>query len=106
MYIKSNIYNLKYISIILYRMNTEYHNKLDKSELVYKPSIYAHIINSIFILLALIIYIRNYKELASCSAYQILVLVLLTGLVVGIHCLSHLGLETAYGLDMKYFDRS
>jgi hypothetical protein len=71
----------------------------------YKPSVYAHILSSLIILFGLIIIIRNYKEISKLDTYKILILILLVSLVIGVHSLGHLGLETSYGLDMSYFWR-
>ena len=60
------------------------------------PSLYAHVINGILLLIAVIIAIMNYSSLKKIGAYKSIVLLLLFSLVIGIHGLSHLGMESVY----------
>ena len=64
------------------------------------PSVYAHAFNGLLMLLAIIILYRNYAEIKRLDSYKRLILTLLFSLAVGIHGLSHLGLETAYGVNV------
>jgi hypothetical protein len=61
-----------------------------------KPSIYAHAINGFFILFAIIILVIQFSKLNNLDFYRLLSVVLLFSIAIGIHGLSHLGLETAY----------
>ena len=61
------------------------------------PSILAHMLNGLFLLLSFIFVIIYFSKLQNLDAYRILVLILLFSLVVGVHGISHLGLEREYG---------
>ena len=60
------------------------------------PSFYAHILQSVLLLLALIYFVINYTYFTKLSQYQILVLLLLSAGVIGIHGLTHSDLENIY----------
>lgn len=62
------------------------------------PSFYAHILQSILLLIALIYFYVKYTSFKKLSEYQILVLLLLSAGVVGIHGLTHSELEKVYKL--------
>jgi hypothetical protein len=57
------------------------------------PSVYAHILNGL-LLFAGVVYLFVSR---SRDSYQILVLILLFSMAVGIHGISHMGLEYVYG---------
>ena len=57
------------------------------------PSVYAHILNGL-LLFAGVVYLFVSR---SRDSYQILVLILLFSMAVGIHGISHMGLEYLYG---------
>lgn len=61
------------------------------------PSLYAHIINGILLLVAFILLLKNYNSIKNIDKYKLIVLVLLFSIAAGIHGLSHLGLEKGYG---------
>jgi hypothetical protein len=65
------------------------------------PSFYAHSINGILLLIALIIMITNYSKISRLEAYpgRTLYLILLLSIAIGIHGISHLGLESVYGFN-------
>jgi hypothetical protein len=58
------------------------------------PSFYAH---GLLFFFAVILAIQGYRLIQQMSVYHRLVLILLFAAVVGIHGLSHLGLEKVYG---------
>lgn len=60
-----------------------------------RPSFYAHILHSIIIIIAIIIFCNNYSILVT-NPYNTLIIVLLFCIIIGIHSLSHLGLEYIY----------
>jgi hypothetical protein len=62
------------------------------------PSLYAHMLNGLLLLVSVIIIYKNYKKIIKLDYYKLLILILLVSLVVGVHGLSHLGLEYIYGL--------
>ena len=63
-----------------------------------RPSLYAHAMSAGLLLLALIYSVLYLKNIAK-DPYQIIVLLLLFSMAVGLHGLSHLGLEVAYRYD-------
>ncbi len=67
------------------------------SELLVKPSLYAHVLNAVLLLTAVVILITNYSQIKKLGAYEKITLSLLFSGVVGVHGLSHLGLEGVYG---------
>ena len=64
---------------------------------MYPPSILAHMLNAFFLLVSLFFVMIYFSKLQGLDAYRILVLILLFSLVVGVHGISHLGLEREYG---------
>ena len=63
------------------------------------PSIMAHILNGLLLLITLWFSLYHYHTLVNLEVYQKLVLLLLLTVTVGLHGLSHLGLEQAYRLN-------
>ena len=63
----------------------------------FHPSIIAHTLNGVLFLAAVILTIAYYKTLSNLDSYRVILLILAFGIIVGIHGLSHLGLEYAYG---------
>ena len=62
----------------------------------FTPSIYSHVISG-GVLLAGVIYLALYSsKIMSRDPYQLLVLILLISISVGLHGISHMGLETVY----------
>ena len=61
------------------------------------PSFYAHVINGILLVVALILLCQNYRSIINVDKYKLIQLVLLFSIATGIHGLSHLGLEKNYG---------
>jgi hypothetical protein len=60
------------------------------------PSLYAHIINGLFLLIAFIMLCKNYTKISSVEPYKLVVLTLIFSIAIGIHGISHLGLEKIY----------
>jgi hypothetical protein len=71
--------------------------------MIFAPSIGAHVLNGLLMLLALILTVINYSKLQALDSFRLIGIVLLFSIAVGIHGLSHLGLEAKYGLNP--FDR-
>jgi hypothetical protein len=65
--------------------------------MVLLPSLYAHVINGILLLVAFILLLQNYNYIKSMDKYRLILLVLLFSIATGVHGLSHLGLEKIYG---------
>lgn len=57
------------------------------------PSFYAHMLNAFLLLLAVILLVKHYRVL---RPYETIVVALLFSIGIGVHGLSHLGLETVY----------
>lgn len=60
------------------------------------PSLYAHIINGLLLLVAVIILYKNYNQIKKLEPYKLIILTLFFSIGFGIHGLSHLGLEKGY----------
>ena len=63
------------------------------------PSVYTHILNGILLFIAFILFCKNYSKISRLEPYKLIILTLLFSMCVGIHGLSHLGLEKMYGLN-------
>jgi hypothetical protein len=63
----------------------------------FHPSIIAHTLNGGLFFVAVILTIAYYRTLANLDSYRAILLILAFGMIIGIHGLSHLGLEYAYG---------
>ena len=61
------------------------------------PSFYAHIVNAIFLLVAFILFYKNFSEIMKTKPDKLIIIMLLFSLAIGVHGLSHLGLESVYG---------
>lgn len=64
--------------------------------LTYIPSFYAHVINGILLLIALILLSKYYSLLSKQTPYNMISLLLLLSISVGVHGLSHSNLERNY----------
>ncbi len=58
-----------------------------------QPAIYAHILNGTLVFTAVIFVFWNIAKLQNIDIYKKIVLMLLIGISIGVHGLSHLGLE-------------
>ena len=56
----------------------------------------AHMLNGLFLLVALVVAICSYSKLRILDSYHVLVLILLGSVAVGVHGLSHATLEKQY----------
>jgi len=65
--------------------------------LYFSPSLYAHIINAVLLLTAVILLFSNYSNIKKIEPYKKIILILLFSIAIGVHGLSHLGLEFVYG---------
>ncbi len=63
------------------------------------PSFYAHIMNGLILLGAFILFYKNYYKISNLEPYKKVVLTLLFSIGIGIHGLSHLGLEQMYNFN-------
>jgi hypothetical protein len=60
------------------------------------PSFYAHIINGLLLFISLIIFYKNYNKISNLEPYKLILLTLFFSIGIGVHGLSHLGLEKNY----------
>lgn len=60
------------------------------------PSIYAHILNGIFVFTAVLFVIWNIPNFQKIDNYKKLLILLLLSISIGVHGISHLGLESTY----------
>ena len=64
--------------------------------LFFIPSFYAHVLNALLLLFAVVLLYRNYSAIRNLEPYKLIVITLLFSIGVGMHGLSHLGLEKTY----------
>lgn len=74
-------------------------NNFKNCNVFFTPSFWAQTSTGILILIAIFIIYNNYSEIKNLNSYNTLVLLLLFTMVIGIHGLSHLGLEAVYGFN-------
>ena len=68
------------------------------------PSVMAHTLNGGLLIVALILAVVNYRVISRLPVLQMITLVLILSIAVGVHGLSHAGLESAYGYNpLKIF---
>jgi len=67
------------------------------------PSIIAHALNGILMLAAVIVAYMNFRVLWHLDPYKKVMILLVFSIAIGIHAVSHLGLETVYGLNPLKF---
>ena len=60
------------------------------------PSIITHTLNGFFLIVSFLFVMINFSKLQNLDTYRMLVLILLFSLVLGVHGISHLGLEHEY----------
>ena len=60
------------------------------------PSFYAHIMNGLLLFFALIVLYTNYSNIRNMGPYKVIILMLLFSITIGIHGISHMGLEKYY----------
>jgi hypothetical protein len=65
-------------------------------DIYFVPSFYAHIINGLLLLLGVILLLKNYTKIVNLEPYKKIILTLFFSICIGIHGLSHLGLEAIY----------
>jgi len=68
------------------------------------PSVMAHMLNGGLLLLGGLLIALNFSFIRRLPALQLITLVLILSIAVGVHGLSHAGLESAYGYNpLKFF---
>lgn len=63
------------------------------------PSLYAHVLNGILLFVAFILFCKHYSKISRLEPYKLIILTLFFSACVGIHGLSHLGMEKIYGFN-------
>lgn len=61
------------------------------------PSFYGHVLNGLLLLFICILLYKYYSKIIALDPYKIIIIMLLLCMSIGIHSLSHLGLEYSYG---------
>ncbi len=60
------------------------------------PSIMAHVLNGILLFTAIIYIFANIHKIRTLDVYRIVVIIILLSIGIGVHGMSHLGLEKEY----------
>ena len=63
------------------------------------PSIMAHALNGLLVFAAVVVAYMNFRFLYKLDPYKKILILLVFSVAIGVHALSHLGLETVYGLN-------
>jgi uncharacterized membrane protein len=63
---------------------------------VFIPSFYAHILNALLMLAVIVVVALNWSKIKRLDAYALTKLFLMASIAVGVHGLSHQGLERTY----------
>lgn len=66
-------------------------------KLVKVPSVMAHTLNGGLLVLGLALVALNFNTLSRLPPLQLVTLVLILSIAVGVHALSHVGVESTYG---------
>lgn len=66
------------------------------------PSILAHILSGAFMFIALFCLVTCFSQIRKLNTYSTLVLTLLFSIAIGVHGVSHLGLEKQYNYNPMY----
>ena len=67
--------------------------------MIVAPSMMAHALNGVFVFAAAIVAYMNVRVLWHLDPYKKVMILLVFSVALGIHALSHLGLESVYGLN-------
>jgi hypothetical protein len=63
------------------------------------PSFIAHVLNGILMFAAVVVVYMNVRFLSRLDPYKKVMILLVFSVAIGIHALSHLGLESVYGFN-------
>lgn len=69
----------------------------------FPPSVYAHVFNALLMTAAVVVALINVSVLKRLDPYKLVMIFLVFSIAIGIHGISHLGLEKAYGLNFRAF---
>ena len=70
---------------------------------MFAPSVMAHALNGLLVFAAVVVAYMNVRVLWHLDPYKKVMILLVFSVAIGIHAISHLGLETAYGLNFFNF---
>jgi hypothetical protein len=65
----------------------------------YKPAFYAHIVSSIAMVIALVLFVVNFKKLMRMDTLELIKICSLVAIAVASHAQGHISLEKEYGYD-------
>lgn len=65
----------------------------------YKPAFYAHLLSSIAMLAALVLFVMNYKKILRLDAIELVKICSLLAIAIASHANGHVTLEKEYGYD-------
>ena len=68
-----------------------------------KTSFYIHIINGVLLFIVFILLYTYYSKIIHLEPYKLIILLLIFSLAIGVHGLSHLGLENIYNYNPLSF---
>jgi hypothetical protein len=63
------------------------------------PSMMAHALNGLLMFAAVVVAYMNFRVLYKLDPYKKVMILLVFSVAIGIHALSHLGLESVYGFN-------
>lgn len=66
---------------------------------LYKPAFYAHIISSLAMIVALVLFVINYKKILRLDAIELIKISSLLAIAIASHGQGHVTLEKEYGYD-------
>jgi len=66
--------------------------------MIFPPSVYAHALNGLLMFAAVVVAYINVSVLRRLDPYKLVMILLVFSIAMGVHGLSHLGMEKAYGL--------
>ena len=72
--------------------------------MILAPSFLAHIGNALLLLIAALLFFQNYTTIKKATPSMLIGLALLASIAVGVHGLSHLGLERIYSFNPLSMD--
>jgi nitrate reductase NapE component len=64
-----------------------------------KPSFYSLLLTGVIWLVLVIIFVKNYSFFKNSRPDKLIEIISLIGLVIGVHGLLHLGMESVYGFN-------
>jgi hypothetical protein len=65
----------------------------------YKPAFYAHVVSSLAMLTAIVLFVVNYKKILQLDALELIKICSLLAIAIASHADGHVTLEKEYGYD-------